>query len=115
EQSESLKPVAEKYKLQVQTTGWVSRSAHQELGALDNPKLLSALFSQGAIGNKRNTDAIQVAPNTLAAARVIAHEPEAQRKFDEVKDEIADILRRQEAFKLVEKEGSARLAQLQKG
>lgn len=115
EQSESLKPVAEKYKLQIQTTGWITRSARQELGALDNPKLLAALFSQDAIANKRNTDAIEVAPNTLVAAHVIAHEPEAQRKFDEVKDEIADILRRQEAFKLAEKEGSGKLAELQKG
>jgi peptidyl-prolyl cis-trans isomerase D len=115
EQSESLKPAAEKWKLQIQTTGWVTRSARQELGALDNRKLLAALFSQDAIANKRNTDAIEVAPNTLVAARVIAHEPEAQRKFDEVKDEIAEILRRQEAFKLAEKEGAAKLAQLQKG
>jgi len=115
EQSESLKPVADKYKLQVQTTGWITRSARQELGALDNPKLLSALFSQDAIVNKRNTDAIEVAPNTLVAARVTAHEPEAQRKFEEVKDEIADLLSRQEAFKLAEKDGAAKLAQLQKG
>ncbi|HET7364982.1 MAG TPA: peptidyl-prolyl cis-trans isomerase, partial [Burkholderiales bacterium] len=115
EQSESLKPVADKYKLQIQTTGWITRSARQELGALDNAKLLAALFSQDAIANKRNTDAVEVAPNTLVAARVVAHEPEAQRKFDEVKDEIADILRRQEAFKLAEKDGSAKLAQLQKG
>ncbi len=115
EQSESLKPVAEKYKLAIQTTGWITRSARQELGALDNPKLLAALFSQDAIANKRNTDAIEVAPNTLVAARVIAHEPEAQRRFEEVKDEIADVLRRQEAFKLAEQEGTAKLAQLQKG
>src|SRR5256885_2240379 len=38
EQSESLKPVAERFKLQIQSTGWVSRSARQELGALGNPK-----------------------------------------------------------------------------
>jgi len=115
EQSESLKPVADKYKLAIQTTGWVTRSARQELGALDNGKLLAALFSQDAIVNKRNTDAIEVAPNTLVAARVVAHEPEAQRKFDEVKDEIADILRRQEAFQLAEKDGNAKLGALQKG
>ena len=115
EQSESLKPVADKYKLAIQTTGWITRSARQELGALDNARLLAGLFSQDAIVNKRNTDAIEVAPATLVAARVIAHEPEAQRKFEEVQEEISDVLRRQEAFKLAEKEGSAKLAGLQKG
>src|SRR5207245_2259252 len=104
-----------KYTLAIQSTGGITRSAGQELGALDNAKLLAALFSQDAIVNKRNTDAIEVAPNTLVAARVVAHEPEAQRKFDEVKDEIADALRRQEAFKLAEQDGNAKLGALQKG
>src|SRR5207244_2715021 len=45
EQPDSLKPVAERFKLKIQTTGWVTKSAKQELGALDNPKLIAALFS----------------------------------------------------------------------
>ena len=64
EQSESLKPAAEKFKLQVQSTGWIAKTGAQELGALDNPKLLAALFSSDAIKNKRNTEAVEVAPNT---------------------------------------------------
>jgi peptidyl-prolyl cis-trans isomerase D len=115
EQPDSLKPAAERFHLQIQTTGWVTKSAHQELGALDNPKLLAALFSQDAIANKRNTDAIEVAPNTLVAARVVEHQPEAQRKFEEVKDEIAERLRRDEAAKMAEKDGAEKLALLQKG
>ena len=116
EQSESLKPVADRFKLQIQTTGWISKGGPpQELGALDNPKLLTALFSQDAIVNKRNTDAIEVAPSTLVAARVVEHQPAAQRKFDEVKGQIAEELRRREAVRLAEQEGSARLEQLKKG
>jgi peptidyl-prolyl cis-trans isomerase D len=115
EQSESLKPAADKFGLQIQTTGWVSKAGGQELGALDNPKLLAALFSSDAIQNKRNTDAVEVAPNTLVSARVVEHQPAAQRSFEEVKNEIADILRKREAFKLAEKEGMATLEKLKKG
>ena len=116
EQSESLKPAADKFKLQIQTTGWIAKGGPpQELGALDNPKLLTALFSQDSIANKRNTDAIEVAPSTLVAARVVEHQPAAQRKFEEVKDQIADQLRRREAVGLAEKEGMAKLEQLKKG
>ena len=116
EQSESLKPVAERFKLQIQTTGWVAKGgAGQELGALDNPKLLAALFSQDAIANKRNTDAIEVAPNTLVAARVLEHQAEAQKKFEEVKNDITEMLRRREAMRLAEEEGAAKLEQLKKG
>jgi peptidyl-prolyl cis-trans isomerase D len=115
EQADSLKPAAERFKLQVQTTGWIGKTAKQELGALDHPKLLAALFSPDAIQNKRNTDAIEVAPNTLVAARVIEHQPAAQRKFEEMKNEIAELLRRREASALALKEGTAKLEQLQKG
>ena len=114
EQSESLKPAAERFKLQIQTTGWITkRAGGQELGALDNPKLLAALFSPDAIANKRNTDAIEVAPNTLVAARVIEHQPAAQRKFEEVKDEIAEHCcggRRRRALAREGRRGEARAA-----
>lgn len=115
EQSESLKPAAERFKLQAQQTGWIAKSARQELGALDNPKLLSALFSVDAIQNRRNTDAIEVAPSTLVAARVLEHQPAAQRSFEDVKGEIAGELRRREASALALKDGQARLDKLRKG
>ena len=115
EQADSLKPVAERFKLQIQTTGWIAKTGGQELGALDNPKLLAALFSQDSIKNRRNTDAVEVAPNTLVAARVIEHQPAQQRPFDEVKNEITEFLKRQEAYKLAEKDGATKLEQLKKG
>jgi peptidyl-prolyl cis-trans isomerase D len=115
EQPDSLQPVAERYKLPVQTTDWVERGRRQELGALDNAKLLAALFSQDAIQNKRNTDAVEVAPNTLVAARVVEHQPARQREFAEVKDEIANQLRGREALAAAQKDGEAKLAELRKG
>ena len=115
EQSDSLKGAAERFKLPIQTTGWIAKSARQELGALDNPKLLSALFSADALKNKRNTDAIEVAPSTLVAARVLEHQPPAQRKLEEVKGEITELLRNREASALALKEGTAKLEQLRKG
>ncbi|HZQ73655.1 MAG TPA: SurA N-terminal domain-containing protein [Burkholderiales bacterium] len=115
EQPDSLKPAAERFKLKVQTTGWISKSAGQELGALDNPKLLAALFSTDAIKNKRNTDAIEVAPSTLVSARVLEYQPARQRTFDEVKGEIVDLLRKREAAELARKDGEAKLEALRKG
>jgi peptidyl-prolyl cis-trans isomerase D len=115
EQPDSLKPVAERFKLKTQTSGWITRSGGKELGALDNRKLLAALFSSDALRNKRNTDAIEVAPATLVAARVIEHQPAAQRKLEEVKDGIGTLLQRQEASELARKDGAAKLERLRKG
>jgi peptidyl-prolyl cis-trans isomerase D len=114
EQADSLKPVAERFKLQVQASGWIAKSARAD-GALDNPKLLGALFSGDSIRNKRNTDAIEVAQSTLVAARVVEHQPAALRKFEEVKDQIAQMLRQREASELALKDGTAKLGKLKKG
>jgi peptidyl-prolyl cis-trans isomerase D len=115
EQPDSLNPVAERFKLALRTSGWVTRSASQELGALDHPKLLAALFSADAIRDKRNTDAFEVAPSTLVAARVLEHQPESQRKFEEVRADIEKLLRGREAAALAHKEGAAKLAQARAG
>lgn len=119
EQSDSLKPAADKYKLAIQTSGWLSKGA-AAAGAAQaatpaNPKVLEALFSNDALKDKRNTAAIEVAPNTLVAARVVEHKPAAQRPFDEVKAAIVERLTRQEEQKLVKQEGDAQLAKLQSG
>jgi peptidyl-prolyl cis-trans isomerase D len=115
EQPDSLKPAAERFKLTPRTTPWITKSAHQELGPLDNPKLLAALFSSDAIKNHRNTDAIEVAPGTLVAARVVEYQPATLRKLEEAKPEISEKLRRQQAFDLAQKEGAAKLERLKKG
>jgi peptidyl-prolyl cis-trans isomerase D len=115
EQADSLKPAAEKFRLQIQTSGWIAKSARQELGALDNPKLLAALFSSDSLQQKRNTDAVQVAPGVLVAARVVEHRPEEQLKYDDVKAAIGDLLRRRAAAALAHKEGEAKLAELRGG
>lgn len=115
EQADSLKPAAEKFNLPIQTTGWIARSARSELGALDNPRLLAALFSTDSLQNKRNTEAVQVAPGVLVAARVIEHRAEEQLKFDEVKAAVAEMLRRRAAAELAHKDGEAKLADLRAG
>src|SRR5688572_13565005 len=115
EQSDSLKPAAERYKLKLQTTGWIARGGAPDLGVVGHPKVLTALFSKDAIEAKRNTDAVEVAPGVLVAARVAEHQAEAQRPFAEVKAEIEALLKQQEAAKLAQKEGAAKLEQLAKG
>jgi peptidyl-prolyl cis-trans isomerase D len=114
EQSDSLKPAVEKYKLQLQQSEWI-RKGGTAPPPLNNPKLLAALFADDAVKNKRNTEAVEVAPNTLVAAHVIEHKPAALQPLESVKGFIEKILVRQEAAKLVAKEGESILASLRKG
>jgi len=115
EQSDSLKPAAERYKLKIATTGWLTRQGSAEAGPLAHPKLLAALFSPDATRQKRNTDAVEVMPGVLVAARIAEHQPETQRPFNEVKADVERKLARREALALARKEGEAKLAALAKG
>jgi peptidyl-prolyl cis-trans isomerase D len=49
------------------------------------------------------------------AARVVEHQPAAERKFEEVRGEIIEMLRRRQAAELAQKEGAAKLEALRKG
>ncbi|MEW6313159.1 MAG: SurA N-terminal domain-containing protein [Pseudomonadota bacterium] len=114
EQSDSLKPAADALKLTIQQSGWLSRdnAANPLLG---NPKLLSAIFSSDAVQDKRNTEAVEAAPNTLVAARIVEYKPASTRPFDEVSKAIVDKLTREEAHKLAIAAGQAKLDQLTQG
>jgi peptidyl-prolyl cis-trans isomerase D len=114
EQPDSLKPAAEKFKLAIQQSDWLIKGANAQ-GPLANPKLIAAVFSDDATKNKRNTEAIEVAPNVLVAARVLEHRPAAQQTLETVAPTIEKFLAHQEAVKLAAKEGEQRLAQLNKG
>jgi len=115
EQSDSLKPAAERYKLAIATSGWLARQPSPEQGVLAHPKLLAALFSPDSTQQKRNTDAVEVAPGVLVAARVKEHQAESQRPFAEVKAEVERRLVQRESAAMARAEGAAKLAQLAKG
>jgi peptidyl-prolyl cis-trans isomerase D len=113
EQPDSLQPLAERYKLKVEATGWISREGPPP--PFDNAKLLAGLFSDDAVRNKRNTEAIEVAPNRIVVARVLEHKPAQLRPLETVRADITRLLTEAEAQKLARAAGEARLADLQSG
>ncbi|MBI5274952.1 MAG: SurA N-terminal domain-containing protein [Burkholderiales bacterium] len=111
EQSDSLKPAAEKLKLEVRMATVVGRKPPAgATGALANPKFLAALFAPDAVEKKRNTEAMEVGTSQMASGRVKAYTPARARPLAEVKDEVRTRLVAQRASELAKKEGEARLA-----
>ncbi len=114
EQADSLAPTAEKFKLTVEHGDWLNKGG-AVAGPLANPKLQAALFSDEAIKNKRNTEAVEIAPNVLVSARVVEHKAAALQPLEVVTPVIAKLLAREEAVKLAVKDGEAKLSRLAKG
>jgi peptidyl-prolyl cis-trans isomerase D len=111
EQSDSLKPVADKLKLEVRTAHAVMRTPQPgAAGPLANPKFLTALFSPDAVERKRNTEAVEVGPSQLASGRIVQYSPARTRPFEEVKAQVREQVVANKAAELARKEGEARLA-----
>ena len=113
EQSGSLQPVAKKFNLQLQTSGWMSRDDGAKF--FKNDKLMAMVFSDEVLKEKRNTEAVEVSPNNLVSARVAEFKPAAPRSFDEVKGGIEAFLKLEQAAKLAKEKGDATLAKLKAG
>lgn len=114
EQADSLKPAAEKWKLEIKQTAWFSKSG-QVPAPFDNQKLLNALFSDDGLKHKRNTEAVEVASGTFVSARILEHKPAALQSLEAVKADIEKHLRREAAVVLATKDGEEKLARLVKG
>ncbi len=112
DQSDSLKPVADKLKLEIQTVDSLARipSAATANSVVGNAKFLKAIFSNDALKNKRNTEAVEVAPNVLVAGRVVEFKPASKRPLAEVEPQIRQQVTQEEAFKLARKDGEAKIA-----
>jgi peptidyl-prolyl cis-trans isomerase D len=111
EQSDSLKPVAERLKLEVQHATNLGRDVVAGNTAANNPKLLAAVFSPDSIEKKRNTEAVELAPNVLAAARITSYSPARTLPLDEVKARVREQVVNQQATERARSEGATKLAE----
>jgi peptidyl-prolyl cis-trans isomerase D len=116
EQSKSLQPAADKYKLQIQTAT-VGSKPDPKLppdSPLNNTKFLAAVFAPDAVKQHNNTQAIDIGNSTLIAGRVTDYKAAAVPALDTIKDAVRTKVVAEEAAQAARKEGVAKLAELQK-
>jgi peptidyl-prolyl cis-trans isomerase D len=112
EQSDSLKPVADKLKLNIQKANQVARQPTQARSVLSHPGLLQAMFSEASLQKQRNTEAIEVAPSTLVSARVVKHQAASTLPLAEVKEFVKRALTQEKAAEMAKAQGEQRLTAL---
>ena len=115
EQPDTLQPIADKFQLKLQQSGWVTREASAAAGVLNNQRILDALFAPDSIKGKHNTEVVDAGSDNLLVARVIEHKLAASKPLDDVRAEIAKTLTEQEAMALAIKSGEAKYAELKQG
>jgi len=113
ENAASLQPAASAAKLTVQQSGWMT--AKNAPPPFNHAGLSAALFSPESIKSKQNSEAIEVQPGTLVAARVVEHKPARLRPLTEVSAAIEARLRAEQGAKLLSQKGEATIQALAKG
>jgi hypothetical protein len=117
DQSDSLKPTADKLKLSIQNQKGVTRSGPSSVSKdhpLANPKVVQALFSDEAVKNKRNTEAVQISPGVFVSARVVIFHPAQILPFADVSAEVRRQVSQRAAEKLAIAAAAERYAELKK-
>ena len=109
EQADSLQPAAQRLKLEIQTAKALSREVAPTVPVLSHPKLLAALFAADATDKMRNTEAVEIGPNQLAAARVTQYTPARTLPFEDVKARVKDLWVAEQSAKLAREDGAAKL------
>lgn len=120
EQSDTLQPAADRFKLTVQTTKDVGRRASAAAPAepgspLADDRFRAALFSASALESKRNVEAIELEPGRVASGRVVAHRPASRQPLEAVRDEVRAAVILEEAGKRAVAEGERLLAAYRDG
>lgn len=111
EQSDSLKPIADKFNLELKTASNLQRTrAPGATGVLANPKFLAAVFNDDAVEKKRNTEALEVGPNQLVSARITLHTPARTLPLAEVRANVRERLVASRSAEMAKQEGAAKLA-----
>jgi peptidyl-prolyl cis-trans isomerase D len=113
EQSTSLQPAADAYGVTVEKSGWLSYADGAKFFKSD--KLMTLVFTNEVLKDKRNTEAVEVSNNTLVSARVVEYKPSAPRSFDEIKGGIEELLKIEKASKLAIDKGALSLASIKEG
>lgn len=117
DQSDSLKPTADKLRLSIQSQKGLTRggfSSSTKDHPLASSKVVQSLFADEALKNKRNIEAVQISPGVFVSARVVTFYPAQTLPYKDVATEVKRQVNQRSAEKLAITAASERFAILQK-
>lgn len=114
ENPSSLAPASEALDIPVQTTGWLTRNS-QLPSSLDSPRVINAAFAEDVLEGGNNSELLDIGPQHAVVIRVVEHEPESVKPFDDNRAEIEQDYVREQASEAAAKAGKAALEALKGG
>ena len=113
ENPESLDAAADALSLEIRTTDWLDASGGGDIGQY--PKVLAAAFSEDVLEAGNNSEPVEVANSDVIVLRVLEHEPASQSPLENVRDQVVDILKAQQARQEAKSIGQSLLEKVRSG
>ncbi len=113
EEPDSLQPAAEQLDLKLETSDWFTRSQGNGIAAED--KVRQAAFSDEVLGQKINSELIELSDNRVVIIHLKDHQPAVRKPLSEVRDLIVSEIKKKKGRELAEAEGKKALEQLRAG
>jgi len=113
EHPDSLEPAAESLGLTVVTSDWVSRADANKIPGAG--RAINIAFSEDVLVEGNNSELLEITPDHVMVLRVNAHEEAAVRPLDQVREDIASILKQQKSATLAKEQGQSLLPRLRQG
>lgn len=95
ENPESLDAAADALSLEIKTTDWLNASGGSGIG--EYPKVMAAAFSEDVLEAGNNSEPVEVADHDVIVLRVLEHEPASQSPLEDVRGQVVNILKAQQA------------------
>ncbi len=113
ENPDTLSVAAEVLDMEVVESELFSRTKGE--GIADNPKIRTAAFQSDVLENRNNSELIEVTTNDVVVLRVKQHKPSTTKPLEEVREQITEILRKNQGKDKAKSSGEAFLAQMREG
>jgi len=113
EEPDSLQPAADQLDLKLETSDWFTRTQGAGIAAED--KVRQAAFSDEVLGQKINSELIELSDNRVVIIHLKDHQPATRKPLSEVRDLIIAEIKKKKGRELAEAEGKKALEQLRAG
>lgn len=113
ENPDNLSYAAETLGLVVQHSDWLDRRGGE--GVLASPKVVGAAFSEDVLQQGQNSELLELGPESLLVLRVAEHQVTRSRDLAEVRDQVVEALRQEQASAAAKVAGEQALADVQAG
>ncbi len=112
-ESPDLVEPSEELRLELKTTGDVSRNAKTGIAA--NKNVMDAAFSADVLLDGNNSNLLEINPNHHVVVRINAHQPEELKSLDLIREDVVQKIRLEKGMELARQQAEEMVTMLEEG